>query len=58
MKIEGVVITELKIIRDERGQVMHMMRNDSDVFKSFEKFTFQPSLKIKSKLGIYIKKLH
>ena len=40
MKIEGVVITELKIIRDERGQVMHMMRNDSDVFKSFGEIYF------------------
>ena len=57
MKIEGVVITELKIIRDERGQVMHMMRNDSDVFKSFEKSTFQLFLKTKLKLGICIKKL-
>ena len=40
MKIEGVVITELKIIRDKRGQVMHMMRNDSDVFKSFGEIYF------------------
>ena len=40
MKIEGVVITELKIIRDERGQVMYMMRNDSDVFKSFGEIYF------------------
>ena len=36
--IEGVEITELKIISDHRGSVMHMLRNDSKVF---EKFTWQ-----------------
>ena len=49
MKIEGVVITELKIIRDERGQVMHMMRNDSNVFKSFGEIYFSTILKDKIK---------
>ena len=33
--IEGIKITPLKQIEDERGKVMHMLRNDS---KSFTKF--------------------
>ena len=33
--IEGIKITPLKQIEDERGKVMHMLRND---FKSFTKF--------------------
>tara|TARA_B110000438_G_C15520038_1_gene523765 strand:+ start:140 stop:604 length:465 start_codon:yes stop_codon:yes gene_type:complete len=33
--IEGIKITPLKKIEDERGKVMHMLRNDS---KSFTKF--------------------
>jgi dTDP-4-dehydrorhamnose 3,5-epimerase len=33
--IEGVIITPLKQIVDERGKVMHMLRSDS---KQFEKF--------------------
>ena len=33
--IEGIKITPLKQIEDERGKVMHMLRNDS---KSFAKF--------------------
>ena len=37
MDIEGVTISKLKIIRDERGSVMHMLRNDSQIFKSFAK---------------------
>ena len=33
--IEGIVITKLKQIEDERGKIMHMMRQDSKVFKKF-----------------------
>ena len=33
--IDGIKITPLKQIEDERGKVMHMLRNDS---KSFSKF--------------------
>lgn len=33
--IAGVVLTPLKIIPDDRGAVMHVLRNDSDVFCSF-----------------------
>lgn len=40
MDIEGVIISKLRIIKDERGQVMHMLRNDSPVFKSFGEVYF------------------
>ena len=33
--IDGVTITPLKQIFDERGKVMHMMRDDSSVFSKF-----------------------
>ena len=33
--IEGIIITPLKKIKDERGAVMHMMRKDSGIFKNF-----------------------
>jgi len=38
--IDGVEITSLKIIDDERGSVLHMMRNDSKNFKSFGEIYF------------------
>ena len=38
--IEGVKITPLKQIPDERGKIMHMMRADSDVYKSFGEIYF------------------
>ena len=38
--IEGVIITPLKQIEDERGKVMHMLREDSKVFKRFGEFIF------------------
>ena len=38
--IEGVKITPLKQIFDERGKVMHMMRADSDVFTQFGEIYF------------------
>ena len=38
--IEGVKISKLKIISDDRGKVMHMLRNDSQVFKSFGEVYF------------------
>jgi len=38
--IEGVKITKLKQIVDERGKVMHMLRNDSEVFQSFGEIYF------------------
>lgn len=38
--IEGIIITPLKQIVDERGKIMHMLRRDSDVFKSFGEIYF------------------
>ncbi len=38
--IEGIVITKLKQIEDERGKIMHMMRQDSKVFKTFGEIYF------------------
>ena len=44
--IKGIKITKLKIIPDERGKVMHMMRNDSPVFKK---------IAIKNNINFYLR---
>ena len=38
--IDGVKITQLKVIKDNRGKVMHMLRKDSPVFLSFGEVYF------------------
>lgn len=38
--IDGVIITPLKQIPDERGKIMHMLRCDSNNFKSFGEIYF------------------
>lgn len=38
--IDGVIITPLKKISDERGSVMHMLKNTDQVFKSFGEIYF------------------
>ena len=38
--IHDVKITPLKQIVDERGKIMHMMRNDSEIFKKFGEIYF------------------
>ena len=38
--IDGIKITPLKQIFDERGKVMHMLRNDSEVFRKFGEVYF------------------
>jgi dTDP-4-dehydrorhamnose 3,5-epimerase len=38
--IDGVVVTPLKQILDERGKVMHMLRSDDAVFKQFGEIYF------------------
>ena len=43
--IDGVKITSLKIISDNRGSVMHMMRKDSPVYKSFGEIYFSTIFK-------------
>ena len=47
--IKDVIITPLKILKDERGQVMHMLRNDHKVFKSFGEIYFSTIKKDKIK---------
>lgn len=38
--IEGVLVTPLRQIMDERGKVMHMLREDSPVFTKFGEIYF------------------
>ena len=38
--IDGVQITPLKKIDDKRGSVLHMMRNDVKIFRSFGEIYF------------------
>lgn len=38
--IEGVIVTPLKQIIDDRGKVMHMLRCDSELFKAFGEIYF------------------
>jgi len=38
--IEGVFIERLKIISDKRGRVMHMLRNDSELYTRFGEIYF------------------
>ena len=38
--IEGVKITPLKQIKDNRGKIMHMMRNDNPIFEKFGEIYF------------------
>lgn len=47
--IEGVQITPLKIFSDDRGSVMHMLRNDSKIFDKFGEIYFSTIFKDKIK---------
>lgn len=38
--IDGVIVTPLKQILDERGKVMHMLRADSPLFRQFGEIYF------------------
>ncbi len=38
--IEGILIEPLKIISDEKGSVMHMLRSDAPLFKQFGEVYF------------------
>lgn len=40
MPLDGVILTPLKIIPDDRGQVMHMLRSDAPHFKQFGEVYF------------------
>ena len=39
-KIAGVIIQDLKVIPDERGSVLHMLRSDSSLYKNFGEIYF------------------
>ncbi len=43
--IAGIKITQLKIISDKRGSVMHMLRNDTEVFEKFGEIYFSTVVK-------------
>ena len=43
-KIHDVVITDLKVISDERGAVLHMLRSDDPVFHKFGEIYFSKVL--------------
>ena len=38
--IDGIKITPLKQVVDERGKIMHMIRNDSKIFEKFGEIYF------------------
>ena len=40
VEIEGVIIQPLKQIADKRGSVLHMLKNDSSLFKQFGEVYF------------------
>ena len=40
VKIEGVVVQFLEQISDSRGSILHMLRNDSNLFKRFGEVYF------------------
>ena len=40
IKIDGVYLTPLKKIQDNRGKLLHMLRNDDKVFKKFGEIYF------------------
>ena len=43
--IDGIKITPLKQIRDNRGKIMHMLRSDSSIFKGFGEIYFSTKSK-------------
>lgn len=55
--IEGVKITPLKQIPDERGKVMHMLRSDSEAFQSFGEIYFSCVYQHKIKAWHFHKKM-
>ena len=47
--IEGITISKRKQIIDDRGKIMHMLRNDDKIFKSFGEIYFSFIFKDKIK---------
>lgn len=48
-EIKDIIITPLRIIADDRGSVMHMLRSDSKIFKNFGEIYFSTIHKNKIK---------
>ena len=48
-EIKDIIITPLRIIADDRGSVMHMLRSDSKIFKNFGEIYFSTIYKDKIK---------
>ena len=48
-EIKDIIITPLRIIADDRGSVMHMLRSDSKIFKNFGEIYFSTINKDKIK---------
>ena len=40
VEIEGIIIQQLKQIDDKRGSILHMLKNDSNLFKQFGEIYF------------------
>ena len=38
--INGVKVTPLKKIEDDRGKLLHMMKTDTNILKDLEKYIF------------------
>ena len=54
--IHDIKITRLKIISDDRGKVMHMLREKTvQSLTNLEKYIFPPYTINQLRLGIYIK---
>ena len=51
--IDGVQITPLKKIDDKRGSVLHMMRNDVKIFRSFGEIYFSIAYPLAINYDIY-----
>ncbi len=52
--IDGVKITPLLQIHDERGSVMHMLKATDPVFNEFGEIYFLASIQMWLKLGTFI----
>ncbi len=51
VKIEGMVLTPLKIIEGELGQVMHAMKKTDAYFSGFGEAYFPSSIPVPSRRG-------
>ena len=54
--IEGVYITNLKTIKNVKGDIMHGLRSDENIFNGFGEAYLQKLNIIQSKVGSFITK--